>query len=237
MKIIIRYAKTDIPIEISGSETIKTLKQKIAELKNCNFSAVRLIYKASVLKNNQIIDSVYVDPKRPIDLYIIQSSPKTNNQINGESSSLDLLDKKKEFADYFSGPKMKEMLLDPEIQIGLGLIQQGLTICQESGNNYYDTQLDNIENICHDPSVPTPPPSQSNSMNSLQQSTFDENQQNDNEQNENADQDTQYFKNLYSSQLREMEDMGFQDEATNLQALIQANGDLDDAVIIIIGHN
>ena len=234
MKILIKYAKEEIYIEICGSKTIKDLKQKIAELKNCKFSSVRLIYKASVLKNAQIIDSVYVDPKRPIDLYIIDSTPKKDNQMKSESSSSNVLDQKKEFADYFSGPKMKEMLLDPEVQIGFGLILQGLTICQESGNNYYDTQLDSINNIYHDPAVPTPPPSQSNSMNSLQPDAINENHQKD---NDNEDHDIQYFKNAYSSQLREMEDMGFQDEAANLQALIQANGDLDDAVIIIIGQN
>lgn len=161
-----------------------------------------------------------------------------------------------QLAQYVSKPDIRKMLYDQDIQNGLQLIYQGIEKCHDSGNTKYDYLLENLKLMMPaEQYSPTPPPSSSPSASSLAVSsvhdsnsekvtsvinennntennnTKNNNTENNDIENNNAEnkQDVDYM-TLYKDKLQEMEEMGLANKEINLKALIENNGDVDDAI-------
>lgn len=256
MKLQIKYEKEKFPVEIFDTATVKDLKRHIGKMKNCKISQIQLIYASEVLQNSQTLESRIKDPNKPIRLFINELIPKKKKKTDQNSENNFLPDfgsplpssqiRDESFfqlAQYVSKPNIRKLLYDPDIQNGLQMIYRGIEMCHNSGNTNYDNLLENLKLMMPvEQYSPTPPPSSSSSASSLAVSSIHDsntekvtnmnvNEQANNTETKNTENKTDAdYMTLYKDKLQEMEEMGLENKEINLKALIENNGDVDDAI-------
>ena len=258
MNIKIKYNNENFVLEMDNSATVKDLKRKIAHMKNCKIFEIRLIYAAEILKNAKRLADLNIQPEKSIVLFInpvtkksdeTQEKEQQNNEnatddfiplsnsgsfsmleplMKSKPNSLDPLydddfdaydnDDPQEFQDYINRPDVIKLLEKHDVQVGLDWIKKGLRICQGSGIHTFDNLLKNLD------SIPGNLQNQRNNIFQVAPHAFDF----------SSPSSQPDYEEIYKEQLKTMDEMGIYDHDKNLSALIQFDGDVDNAMSWLI---
>lgn len=206
MKVIVKGFSKKKVIEVDENTIVSDLKEQLKEEAGVPPSEIKLIFKGSLLPNDKTLKSLNI-PDEAI-IYILLSTGKPPNYVKKEkkNESPIVIPPNVQNADYFN-----HVLENKKVLIGIELIRRGILQCHNSGmEEFSDINISNpLSSFFDFADYHGPNP------------VF-----------QGLD-----YENLYKRQLNELlEDCGFQDKQMCLEALINSNGNVDEAINWIEEH-